>query len=151
VARLLDGLVAAGPYLVLDLLLPGALGKASGALAAAAYILFSDGLTGVRFMHRRSLGKHLMGLRPTRLDDDAVMTPTASARRNGPLVVGYFGGLPVVGGLFSLVGSALVLYEIYRIYTDPQGRRWGDTLAGTRVVAAASPFDAAAPSGSKRR
>ncbi|PSQ81472.1 MAG: hypothetical protein BRD46_02095 [Bacteroidetes bacterium QS_8_68_15] len=51
-ARLLDGLVAAGPYLVFDLLLPGALGEASGALAAAAYILFSDGLTGVRFMHR---------------------------------------------------------------------------------------------------
>ena len=132
VARILDGFAAAVPTLLLAVLLPGFAGRLLGALAGAAYILFSDGLD-VRFMRRRSLGKRLMELRPERLDG-APMTPETSARRNWPLVVSYFSVLPIIGWLLSLAGFALVVYEVYKIITDPQGRRWGDELAGTRVV-----------------
>ena len=135
-ARFLDGIIAAVPYMLLALLLPGFLGDLTGAIAAAAYILFSDGLD-VDFMRRRSLGKHLLSLRPQRLDGTP-MTPEASLRRNWPLAVGYFGVLPFIGWLISLLSLVLVVYEIYKVVTDPQGRRWGDELAGTRVVNAAS-------------
>ena len=132
VARIIDRFVAAVPAVLLLVLLPGFAGEFLGALAAAAYILFSDGLD-VRFMRRRSLGKRLMELRPVRLDD-APMTPEASARRNWPLAISCFVVLPFIGVLFSLAGSILVVYETYKVVTDPQGRRWGDELAGTRVV-----------------
>jgi uncharacterized RDD family membrane protein YckC len=141
-ARFLDGLIAAVPYLFFTFLLPGFAGELLGALAAAAYVLFSDGLD-VDYMRRRSLGKHLLGLRPQRLDGTS-MTPEHSARRNWPLAVGYFGVLPFIGWLISLVSLGLVVYEIYKVVTDAQGRRWGDELAGTRVENAAagtsSPF-----------
>ena len=144
VARILDGFVAAVPALLLAVLLPGFAGDLLGALAAAAYILFSDGLTGVPYMRRRSLGKHLMGLRPQHLGDGP-MTPETSARRNWTLVLGYFGVLPLVGWLLSLAGLVLVVYETYRVVTDPQGRRWGDELAGTRVVSTSTPFGSSRP------
>lgn len=132
VARIIDGFAAVVPAVLLIALLPGFAGRFLGMLAAAAYILFSDGLD-ARFMRQRSLGKHLMGLRPERLDG-AAMTPETSARRNWPLVVGYLGVVPVIGWLFSLAGLALVVYECYKVFADTQGRRWGDTLASTRVV-----------------
>lgn len=131
-ARFLDGLIAAVPYVLLALLLPGFLGDFLGAAAAAAYILLADGLE-LDFMNRRSVGKHVMNLRPVTLDS-VPMDPEKSVLRNWPLVVGYFGVLPWIGFLFWLAGLALVAYEIYKVLTDPQGRRWGDELADTRVV-----------------
>jgi len=50
--------------------------------------------------------------------------------------------LPVIGWVllpFAVIaGALLALYEVYRVVTDPEGRRWGDALAGTQVVQATS-------------
>lgn len=114
-----------------------------GGFAAAAYWLVRDGLD-VEVMDRRSLGKRVMGLRPVRLDG-APMDVATSARRNWMFAIGgavsVLAFIPIVGWLLmvpvALVALALSLYEIYKVLTDDEGRRWGDRQAGTKVVEAA--------------
>jgi uncharacterized RDD family membrane protein YckC len=114
-----------------------------GGIAAAAYWLVRDGLE-VDFMDGRSIGKKLMKLRPVRLDGQPMDIET-SVRRNWMFA---FGGLvslllfiPILGWLLAipvgLVALALGLLEIFRVVTDDQGRRLGDSMAQTRVVEAA--------------
>ncbi|MFO8150530.1 MAG: RDD family protein [Trueperaceae bacterium] len=115
-----------------------------GSLVAIAYALLRDGLH-YEFMDGRSIGKKLMKLKVVR-HDGSPMDMAASARRNWPLAVGSLAqGLlifPVVGWVLVpivvIAGPLLALYEAYKVVTEPEGRRWGDALAGTKVVQAAS-------------
>lgn len=112
-----------------------------GGVLGAAYFVVRDGLT-FQFMNRRSVGKHLMSLNVERLDGRP-MDVEASVRRNWMWGLGPVGAVvaqvPLFGGLFStavaLFGLAVLLYEAYRVFTRDDGRRWGDELAQTRVVA----------------
>jgi len=114
-----------------------------GGLAGIAYVLFRDGLD-IEFMQRRSLGKKLMKLTVVRTDG-LPMDPMTSARRNWPLVFGSLAQLlvyiPVIGWILIpfvvIAGAVLVIIEIVRILTNPDGRRIGDDYAGTKVVTAA--------------
>ena len=114
-----------------------------GGLAGIAYVLFRDGLD-LEFMHRRSLGKKLMKLTVVRTDG-LPMDPMTSAQRNWPLVFGSLAQLlvyiPVIGWILIpfvvLAGAVLVIIEVVRILTNPDGRRLGDGYAGTKVVTAA--------------
>jgi uncharacterized RDD family membrane protein YckC len=82
-----------------------------------------------------------MKLRPIRLDGQP-MTIETSARRNWMFALGgvawFLKYIPIFGWLLlPLVGIAalaLGLYELFRVITDPQGRRLGDTMAGTKVI-----------------
>lgn len=111
-----------------------------GGLAGIAYALFRDGLD-VDFMRHRSLGKRVMKMAVVRADGGAMDLMT-SARRNWPLVFGSLVQIllfiPVLGWVLipfvGLAGLVLVIVEIVRVLSAPDGRRWGDTLAGTRVV-----------------
>jgi len=112
-----------------------------GGLIGAAYFVVRDGLD-LDFMNERSIGKHLMDLRIKRLDGQS-MDIEASVRRNwmwgiGP-VSSVVAGFPLFGPLFSialgLLGTVVGLYEAYRVLTREDGRRWGDELADTQVVA----------------
>ena len=63
-----------------------------------------------------------------------------SIKRNWMFIGGYLGMIPFLGALGSLLGFALgvvVLYECYKVLTDAQARRWGDELAGTKVIKSA--------------
>lgn len=139
-AKFIDFVVAAVLSWIVALIVPGWLtGALLGAVAAGAYLLVCDGLD-VEFMRRRSLGKKVMGLNVVRVDGGA-MDPATSARRNWMFTLGYFGqaltgGVWGVAALLSLVGFGLLVYETYRVVTDPAGRRWGDELGATRVVEA---------------
>ena len=112
-----------------------------GTLVGIAYALLRDGLH-FEFMDGRSIGKKLMKLKVVRHDGSAMDMQT-SARRNWPLAVGSLAQglliLPVIGWVlfpFAVIaGALLALFEAYRVYSAPDGRRWGDTLAGTMVVA----------------
>jgi uncharacterized RDD family membrane protein YckC len=112
-----------------------------GALAGTAYALVRDGLD-VDFMRQRSLGKRVMKLRPVRLDGQP-MDITTSVQRNWPLAIGslasFFLYIPLLGlllfPLLLIVGLGVWIYEGYRVYNRPDGRRWGDDLAGTQVIA----------------
>lgn len=111
-----------------------------GGILAGLYMLFRDGFD-VDFMDHRSLGKRLMRLRPLR-DDGTPVTLEVSARRNWPLAVSSLAVvlllIPLLGWILIplawVAGLLLVLLEGYLTITDPEGRRWGDRLAGTRVV-----------------
>lgn len=111
-----------------------------GGLAAACYWLFRDGLD-LEFMQKRSLGKALMKLRPVTLDGSP-MTLEISAKRNWMFALGGIVSLlmfiPIIGWLLmipvALLSIALGLFEAFKVITDDEGRRWGDDLAGTKVI-----------------
>lgn len=93
-------------------------------------------------MDGRSIGKKLMKLRPVR-DDGGKMDLETSIRRNWTLALGMLGtvvvyapflGIIALTLLLTLVGAILGLMEIYFVLTSPDGRRYGDRFAGTRVV-----------------
>lgn len=134
VAAIIDGAIASAIGLI----------PVIGGLVGLAYILLRDGFE-LEFMDYRSVGKKLMKLRPVRSDGKA-MTYEASFRRNWPLVFGslvqvlFF--IPVIGWLLipvvAIIGLALGIAEIVLVFTNPEGKRWGDRLAKTKVVEVAS-------------
>ena len=111
-----------------------------GSIAGTAYILARDGLD-VEFMQGRSIGKKLMKLQPVRLDGEPMDLAT-SVRRNWVFAIGalagfvawvpFFGALAVI--VLGLLGFLAGVYEIYLVATDPEGRRYGDRFAGTKVI-----------------
>ncbi len=111
-----------------------------GGILAGLYILLRDGFD-YEFMDHRSIGKRLMRLRPI-ADDGSPITLAVSARRNWPLAVTSLAIIlllvPVLGWLLIpfawVAGLILLILEAYFTLTDQQGLRWGDRLAGTRVV-----------------
>jgi len=118
-----------------------------GALVSLAYILGRDVLAG-----DRSLGKQVQNLRVVTVTG-APIGIMESARRNAIFAIGSALGvisatlqlipclgdavtcllMPVwiLGGLVSL-GAAI--YELIQITQQPDGVRYGDKMAGTRVV-----------------
>lgn len=111
-----------------------------GGLIGAGYWLVRDGLE-IEFMDRRSIGKKIMKLRPVRLDGQPMDIAT-SARRNWMFALGGVMSLllyiPIIGWLLmiplGLIALAIGLYELFKVATDAEGRRFGDTMAGTRVI-----------------
>ncbi len=111
-----------------------------GWFAGIGYILVRDGLD-LEFIDRQSVGKKLMGLKTVRLDGEK-MDISVSIRRNWMFALGTLASLvvwiPVLGFLTVLVMALLSfligVYEVYLVFNDPDGRRWGDTFAGTKVI-----------------
>ena len=99
-----------------------------------------DGLD-LEFADKRSPGKKIMKLRPIRLDG-APMDMATSVKRNLPIAaycVGFlFWIIPVLGHIASApifaIGGILNLVELVLVVTDPEGRRMGDKMAGTKVI-----------------
>lgn len=133
-AALIDGVIA----FILTAFLGGL--PLLGGVVGAAYLVVRDGLE-LGPIRYRSVGKHLMGLSVVRLDGKPLSLET-SVLRNWMFGLGALAGIltavPLVGGLIaplaSIGGLALILYEVYAVFTDPSGRRWGDRLGHTKVV-----------------
>ena len=138
-AMLIDGIVSA----VLSFAV-GIISSILGGIVAAAYWVVRDGLD-VDFMKHRSLGKKVMKLNVVRLDGKPMDLET-SVKRNWMFGFGAISSIliyiPVLGWILILVGSLLALciglYECYKVLTDKEGRRWGDELAGTKVIESAN-------------
>ena len=111
-----------------------------GWFAGVGYMLFRDGFD-FEFLNRQSLGKKLMGLKTLRLDGLAVDF-AVSVRRNWMFALVTLAGIvfwmPVLRFFAVLTAGFLSLligaFEIYLVFNDTEGRRWGDTFAGTKVV-----------------
>lgn len=111
-----------------------------GGIVGVAYVLLRDGLD-YDFMDKRSIGKKIMKLRPVRLDGKP-MDMRTSVMRNLPLTLGSLAQIllfvPILGWIFVpfvlIAGIVVVIIEIVRVFNDPEGRRWGDQLAGTKVI-----------------
>jgi uncharacterized RDD family membrane protein YckC len=130
IAAIIDGAIAGAVGLV----------PLVGGIVGALYILLRDGFD-YEFMDGRSVGKKLMKLRPVRLDG-AKMDLSTSARRNWPIALGSLASvlfiLPVIGWILYIpvliLAIVLGIVEIVSVLTSPDGRRWGDKLANTKVV-----------------
>jgi uncharacterized RDD family membrane protein YckC len=103
-----------------------------GVLAAFVYALIADGL-----MDGRSPGKRIVGLRVIAEPENTPATIGQSAIRNLPLAfVLLLAMIPLIGWvLFPTVGLLVLGVEIYLAVTEERGRRAGDILAKTRVIA----------------
>ena len=137
-AFFIDSVVAGGVFGLLVWAVNSPAGYVLGALAGGGSYLVRDGLT-VAFIKRRSLGKRLAGLRPVRLDAEPASLLT-SVKRNWMFSAVFLGALPVfkpLGELLALSALVVIVYEGYRVLTDAEARRWGDELAGTRVIESA--------------
>lgn len=127
---------------IIDLIICGALFQllaVQGGIVGLFYLLFSDGIVG-----GASVGKRLSGMktvRPGGQNADFLR----SAERNFLLVLAVtpapFVWMPPFGGVFfalAVVGFGVVLLEFLFALFSPGGRRIGDYIAGTTVVAADS-------------
>lgn len=148
-AALIDGLIAGAIGYVFGWF--GTFMGGVGTLVGAGYILARDGIE-TPYTDGRSIGKKVIGLRPTRLDG-APMTLETSVRRNWTLalagLVSGIGtmlvalgplallGVPVL--LLSVVVGLLGLVEGVLVVTDSEGRRIGDKTAGTKVIEEPAP------------
>lgn len=131
VAFLIDATVAGIGGAIVGFFFPALSG-----LVVAGYFLVRDGLE-LEFMNGRSFGKHVMNLHVVRHNGEKMDVET-SMRRNWMFAlngaVSFTLGLGFLSWLISLAGTIIFIYEIYRISTRPDGRRWGDDLADTEVV-----------------
>lgn len=124
---------------LIDLIISGALYSfhpALGPIAAVVYILISDGL-----MSGRSIGKRIIGLRVIVNDEsEAPCDFKRSLVRNAMfacliiwhLVMSWIPYLGIV--LASLAWAAVIVVEMLLIYAEEDGIRFGDQIAGTKVV-----------------
>lgn len=129
---------------LIDAVVVGALASVPliGGLAGTAYVLFRDGLD-IDFMRGRSLGKVVMKLALVR-DDGGPLDLMTSFRRNWTLAFTSLTALlifiPLLGWILIpfavLAGLVLLVVEVVKVFASPDGRRWGDEFAGTRVVIA---------------
>lgn len=113
-----------------------------GGIIGALYILLRDALP-IEALEYKSIGKKLLKLSvvktegpPGRIDYGT------SAKRNwmfalGPIMM-FLMFIPIIGWILDLligIGClVLVIIELIKIFSDKQGIRLGDKMAGTRVV-----------------
>ncbi|MCH8124529.1 RDD family protein [candidate division KSB1 bacterium] len=95
-------------------------------LLASGYLLVKDGL-----LHGQSLGKVLVRLRVVNVKKEPISLMD-SLKRNGILVIPNFVRFLPFWGSFLLI--VLYLLECYLMYTQPDGKRWGDQFSQTTVV-----------------
>jgi uncharacterized RDD family membrane protein YckC len=135
-AKLIDFVLVGVVYWLIVMVLGAGAGPLVGAIVAAAYFFVCDGLD-VDFMRRQSIGKKLIGLRVQRLGGLS-MNVEASARRNWVFALVWFvePAGPLLTLLLLLLLVIIFIYETYEVIIRSDGRRWGDQLAGTRVVSA---------------
>lgn len=98
-------------------------------LLASVYILIKDGLFG-----GQSIGKLVFRLKVVQeAEEDKPASLIDSVQRNAILVIpNIFRFIPFLGSLLFIV---IFAWETYLIFTHPEGRRWGDQFARTRVLA----------------
>ncbi len=127
--RLIAFLIDVAVYVVIGLLLYFwlRLGDYLTGLVSGLYFVFRDGL-----FNGQSIGKKLMRLRVVLPETDAPADFQVSAKRNVILYIPIlFRFAPFLGGLLELL---VVAFELYFIFMDDRGNRWGDRFAETQVV-----------------
>jgi uncharacterized RDD family membrane protein YckC len=98
-----------------------------GIFAGVTYLLIGDGL-----LEGCSLGKKIMKLRVISAATQAQGNFRESIIRNIPFAAAVLlFTIPFVGWIFSVL---ILIFEFLLILGNPEGRRLGDDLAGTKVV-----------------
>ena len=111
----------------------------AGGIAATAYWLVRDGMD-LDFMDHRSIGKKVVKIRPVTFDGRPpdIMT---SVKWNWMFALGgiaQFFAMTIIGLVIAiplaLIAFVIGIVEVVLIFVDPDRRRIGDKMAGTRVV-----------------
>lgn len=96
-------------------------------LVAGLYIVFRDGL-----FNGQSIGKKLMRQRVINVATGSSCSFTDSGKRN---IILYIPSLfQFVHFLEGILGLVIVALELYFIFANEEGRRWGDQFADTKVL-----------------
>jgi len=99
-----------------------------GIILGGLYILLSD--TGYGF----SIGKKLFGLKVV-MTDGKEPSLKASVLRNAPVLIPLLSiYIPFLGILLAFFTISFIILEIYLIWKEPDGQRFGDLIASTRVI-----------------
>ena len=138
-AALIDA--ATGFILGLIFLLWGGQWRLLTLLLTGLYMLLRDGLP-ISALDYQSVGKKLLKLH---VENEKTHKPridmALSAKRNATLAGGLLlapvlglvgGGIGIVVALLASVG--LAVFEVMLVLKDPNGLRFGDKLAGTKVL-----------------
>ena len=128
----------------------GALANAIVWGLAAAAILLKDTPFQAGPLDGQTPGKKAMGIRVTDMNRNPI-TMQQSIKRNLIPASGYVLAaissllnvirIPIISGMMGFfiilplmcISFLAMLFEVYKIYSGEQNRRWGDTLAGTIV------------------
>lgn len=132
IAKSIDFFIAAFVFVIFSYFGAGFLGM----LGSVGYILLGDG-----FFNGQSLGKRLVNLKVVVMKGDELRKCSfaASIIRNAVLIVVLFSSIPIIGWfIFFPLGILVLAIETYFTYSDENGRRIGDVLAGTNVVSSLS-------------
>ncbi len=127
--RAIAFLIDLGVYVVIWVLLYFwlHLGDYLTGLVAGLYIVFRDGL-----FNGQSIGKKLMHQRVMNVAAGSACSFADSAKRNVILYIpNLFQFVHFLGGLIGLI---IVALELYFVFTNESGRRWGDQFADTQVL-----------------
>ena len=102
-----------------------------GLLLSIGYVAVSDSM-----QNGQSVGKKFMGFQVISLEDGNPCTLKQSVIRNTPLLVPLIlAVIPVVGIILSMiVGSFLLVLEIFFLFKLDSGHRLGDVMADTSVM-----------------
>ncbi|MBW1736695.1 MAG: RDD family protein [Deltaproteobacteria bacterium] len=113
-----------------------------GGIIGALYMLFRDALP-IEALEYKSVGKKLMKLSVVKTEGPpARIDYGTSAKRNwmfalGPIMM-FLLLIPVIGWILDILIAigwfVLVIIELVKIFSDKQGIRLGDKMAGTMVV-----------------
>ena len=124
-------LMAKGIDFFIVLILYACLGRL-GILLGLTYIAVSDGI-----QSGQSVGKKFVGFAVIGLEDGQPCSIQQSAIRNLPFLTPLFLALiPLWGLVFSIcLGGPLVVLELYLLVKLDSGRRLGDVMADTSVMA----------------
>jgi uncharacterized RDD family membrane protein YckC len=103
-----------------------------GIILAGIYISVADSL-----QNGQSVGKKLMGFSVISLEDGKPCTVRQSFIRNLPLLIPIVVAIvPIWGWLFAcILGFPLIAFELYMLFKLDSGKRLGDVMADTTVVA----------------
>lgn len=113
-----------------------------GGIIGAGYMLLRDALP-IEALEYKSIGKKVMKLSVVKTGAPGTKIEYMdSVNRNwmfamGPVMM-LFLFIPVIGWLINVVlalgGLCIGVYEVYRVFSDPEGLRLGDQMADTMVV-----------------
>lgn len=133
-AGVVPRLLAKGVDLLLMIACAAILPYPLGPLMALAYSLLADALP-VKGWQGQSVGKRVFHLKVIHSDSGQVCSIRDSATRNAPVGVSiFFAIIPIWGWLILfLVGTPLLVIEVYLMLSTMPRRRLGDVMADTEV------------------
>lgn len=105
-------------------------------ILSLVYLLIADG-----FFVGQSIGKRIVGIKTVYLEPHSKEYVPATFVQSGIrncafAAILFLSIIPLIGFVFIILGSILILMEVYFMYSDSERMRIGDIYAKTKVIQA---------------